>query len=182
MFKKDYSKSKIRNYFNKKLLKRHYLYKIVENRIYQIEYHHFYFVAYYDKPSIKNLIRCLKANHYIVWDCYNDFDIKNNHGSKCEVDTGTFRGFLNYKRRKEGERILEAKVRYWENDIINKKIVNEEKCPNPNGIKGICYQFDKFGDRAGCLGCELYTKEMFDKDDPLPGLTEKLKKIIGISK
>lgn len=64
-----------------------------------------------------------------------------------------------------------------------KEIINpSKKCPNPDGKEGICYQFDRFGDRAGCLGCELYTKEMFDKDDPLPGLTEKLKKIIGVSK
>lgn len=118
--RKDYSKNKIRNYLNGKLLKKHYLYKIIEDRIYQIEYHHFYFVAYYDKPSIKGLIRCLKNNHYMVWDCFNNFDIKNNIGSKCQVDCGTLDGFLNHKRRKEAERILEAKVRYWKNNIINK--------------------------------------------------------------
>ena len=118
---KDYSKSKIRNYLNRKLLKRHYIYKFVGDRIYQIEYHHFYYVAYYDKPSIKSLIRCLKNNHYIVWDCFEDFDIENNKGSRCEVDNGCLDGFLNFKRRKEAKRILNAKVRYWENNIIKKQ-------------------------------------------------------------
>ena len=86
-----------------------------------IEYHHFYYVAYYDKPSIKSLIRCLKNNHYIVWDCFEDFDIENNKGSRCEVDNGCLDGFLNFKRRKEAKRILNAKVRYWENNIIKKQ-------------------------------------------------------------
>lgn len=99
--RKNYSKSKIRNYLNRKLLKRHYLYKIVEDRIYQIEYYHFYYVAYYDKPTIKSLIRYLKYNHFIVWDCYEDFDIKNNNGSKCEIDNGFFEGFFNIKRKKK---------------------------------------------------------------------------------
>lgn len=49
----------------------------------------------------------------------------------------------------------------------------EDKCPNPNGEEGICYTFDKFGDRAGCLGCELYIQQQ----DPLPGLTAKLKEM-----
>lgn len=120
MLKKDYSKSEIRNYLNRKLLKRHYLYKIVGDRIYQIEYHHSYFIAYYEKPAIRELMRKLKLNHYIVWDCYEDFDIKNNKGSKCEIEGSMFRGFFNFKRKKEAKKILEAKVRYWENNIRNK--------------------------------------------------------------
>lgn len=92
-FKKDYSKSRIRNWLNKKLLKRHYLYKVVNGRIYQIEYHHFYFVAYYDKPTIKSLIRCLKNNHYIVWDCFTNYDFKINKGSRCQIEQNCFEGF-----------------------------------------------------------------------------------------
>lgn len=121
MKEKNYSKNKIRNYLNQKLLKRHYVYKIVGDEIYQIEYHHFYFVAYYDKPSIKGLIRCLKNNHYIVWDCFNDFDIENNKGSRCEIENGCFDGFLNFYRKKRATDILTSRVRYWENNIVNKK-------------------------------------------------------------
>lgn len=52
----------------------------------------------------------------------------------------------------------------------------EEKCPNPDGKPGICYSFDKYSDRAGCLGCPLYTTEMFEAEDPLPGLTKIIEK------
>jgi len=117
---KDYSKSKIRNYLNKKLLRRYYSYKTIEDRIYQIEYHHFYYVAYYDKPSIKSLIRCLKNNHYIVWECFKGFDIKNNSGSKCEIDHGCLEGFLNSKRKRQAKKLLDAKSSYWERNIIKK--------------------------------------------------------------
>ena len=110
---KNYTKSKIRNWLNRKLLKKHYLYKIIDGRIYQIEYHHFYYVAYYEKPTIKSLIRCLKNNHYIVWDCFTNFDIKNNNGTRCEIEQSCFRGFLNFKRKKNAQRILNAKVDYW---------------------------------------------------------------------
>lgn len=110
---KDYSKNKIRNWLNKKLLKRHYLYEIVDGRIYQIEYHHFYYVAYYDKPSITSLIRCLKNNHYIVWDCFTDFDIKNNNGTRCAMEQNCFEGFLNIARKKKAKKILNNKIRYW---------------------------------------------------------------------
>lgn len=53
-----------------------------------------------------------------------------------------------------------------------------KKCPNPNGIAGICYAFDRFGDRNGCAACkcELLTDEIYNSNgDPLPGLTNKLK-------
>lgn len=51
-------------------------------------------------------------------------------------------------------------------------------CPNPNGEYGICYSFDKFEGRAGCLSCplaETIPGGIFDQGDPLPGLTKQLK-------
>lgn len=51
------------------------------------------------------------------------------------------------------------------------------KCPNPNGELGICYAFDRFGDRCGCVGCELLEtlpNGMMNEGDPLPGLTHQL--------
>jgi len=59
-----------------------------------------------------------------------------------------------------------------------------EKCPNPNGEHGICYPFDRYGDRNGCaaIQCPLLTDELYkSNDDPLPGLTEMLKiKVVTI--
>ena len=51
-----------------------------------------------------------------------------------------------------------------------------KECINPNGEHGLCYQFDRFGDRSGCLGCSCYTQEMFNQEDPLPGLTKMINK------
>lgn len=53
------------------------------------------------------------------------------------------------------------------------------ECPNPNGEEGICYSFDRYGDRCGCVGCSLLDtlpNGMFNEGDLLPGLTEQLKK------
>jgi hypothetical protein len=53
----------------------------------------------------------------------------------------------------------------------------EEKCPNPNGELGICYSFDRFGDRCGCVGCPLLKtlpKGIMNEGDPLPGLTKQI--------
>lgn len=53
-----------------------------------------------------------------------------------------------------------------------------ETCPNPNGELGICYSFDRHGDRCGCVGCPLLDtlpNGMFNEGDPLPGLTNMLK-------
>ena len=55
--------------------------------------------------------------------------------------------------------------------------MDNEKCPNPFGVEGICYSFDRFGDRTGCLGCPLadtIPDGVFGMGDPLPGLTKKL--------
>lgn len=55
--------------------------------------------------------------------------------------------------------------------------MDNEKCPNPFGVEGICYSFDRFGDRTGCLGCPLADTipgGVFDMGDPLPGLTRQL--------
>lgn len=52
-------------------------------------------------------------------------------------------------------------------------------CPNPKGITGICYSFDRFGDRNGCAACNcpLLTDKIYNSNgDPLPGLTSKLEK------
>lgn len=52
-----------------------------------------------------------------------------------------------------------------------------EKCPNPNGELGICYSFDRFGGRCGCVGCpllETLPKGMFNEGDPLPGLSKQI--------
>lgn len=117
---KNYSKSKIRNWLNKKLLKRHYVYKIVEDRIYQIEYYHSYYVAYYEKPSIKSLIWKLKHNHYTVWEYLGNVDIKNNKCSKVQIASSMFDGFLNRRRKEAANKILNAKISYWERNIINK--------------------------------------------------------------
>ena len=54
---------------------------------------------------------------------------------------------------------------------------NLKVCPNPYGERGICYLFDKYGDRTGCLGCPLVETipgGVFDLGDPLPGLTRQL--------
>ena len=114
MEKRDYSKSKIRNWLNKKLLKKHYIYKKINNKIYQIEYHHFYYIAYYDKPTIRNFVRCLKNNHYIVWDCFENYDIENSKGTRCQVDSGCFKGFFNTTRKTKAKKILDNKSSYWE--------------------------------------------------------------------
>lgn len=55
----------------------------------------------------------------------------------------------------------------------------KEICPNPNGEEGICYSYDRFGDRTGCLGCPLadtIPNGVFGDGDPLPGLTRKIKR------
>lgn len=52
-----------------------------------------------------------------------------------------------------------------------------ETCPNPNGELGICYSFDKYGDRCGCIGCPLLDtlpNGLMNEGDPLPGLTKQL--------
>lgn len=54
---------------------------------------------------------------------------------------------------------------------------DKEICPNPNGELGICYKFDRFGDRCGCVGCKLLEtlpNGMMNEGDPLPGLTKQL--------
>ena len=63
--------------------------------------------------------------------------------------------------------------------------MNDEKCPNPLGVEGICYSFDRFGDRTGCLGCPLadtIPDGVFDMGDPLPGLSKQLKEQQLVSK
>lgn len=53
----------------------------------------------------------------------------------------------------------------------------KEVCPNPNGELGICYSFDRFGDRCGCVGCPLLDtlpNGMFNEGDPLPGLSKQI--------
>ena len=53
-----------------------------------------------------------------------------------------------------------------------------EKCPNPNGEEGICYAFDRYGDRCGCVNCELLEtlpNGIFNEGNPLPGLSKKSK-------
>lgn len=50
-------------------------------------------------------------------------------------------------------------------------------CPNPNEELGICYSFDRYGDRLGCIGCDLFTEEMQNGKDLLPGLTKILKEM-----
>lgn len=55
--------------------------------------------------------------------------------------------------------------------------MEKEKCPNPNGELGICYSFDRFGDRCGCVGCPLLNtlpNGIFNERDPLPGLTKQI--------
>ena len=52
-----------------------------------------------------------------------------------------------------------------------------KKCPNPLGEHGVCYAFDRYGDRNGCaaIKCELLTDETYSSNgDPLPGLTSKI--------
>ena len=56
--------------------------------------------------------------------------------------------------------------------------MKDKKCPNPNGEPGICYNFDRFGDRCGCVGCELLEtlpNGMMNESNPLPGLAKQLK-------
>lgn len=55
--------------------------------------------------------------------------------------------------------------------------MEREKCPNPNGEIGICYAFDRHGDRCGCVGCPLLDTlpgGLFNEGDPLEGLTKIL--------
>lgn len=55
--------------------------------------------------------------------------------------------------------------------------MSNKVCPNPNGEEGICYSFDRFGGREGCVGCKLLNtlpNGMFNEGDPLPGLTKQI--------
>lgn len=76
--------------------------------------------------------------------------------------------------------------RFFYEDILKIVGFNEdweklkEVCPNPDGESGKCYSFDRFGDRTGCLGCPLADTipgGIFDKGDPLPGLTKQLEEV-----
>lgn len=123
---KDYSKSKFRQWLNNRLTKIHRKYKIVDDRIYQIEYHHSYFIAYYEKPTLKGLIQCLKANHYQVWECLSGYDIKNNRGSRIEINSGMFPGFFNLKRRAVASKVLDMRSGYWERNVIARELEREK--------------------------------------------------------
>lgn len=62
-------------------------------------------------------------------------------------------------------------------DFIKSEL-DKEKCPNPNGELGICYAFDRYGDRNGCaaINCKKLTRELYNSNgDPLPGLAEVIK-------
>ena len=68
-----------------------------------------------------------------------------------------------------------------------KKLINscKAKCPNPEGKLGICYGFDRYGDRCGCMAinCNLLTDKLYGSNgDPLPGLTKQIKDLSNIKK
>lgn len=64
-------------------------------------------------------------------------------------------------------------------------MMEKEVCPNIKGEEGVCYSYDRFGGRAGCVGCPLADTlpgGVFGDEDPLPGLTKHIKKNTLISR
>lgn len=65
------------------------------------------------------------------------------------------------------------KIKSWGPDMWS------THCPNPNGEEGICYAYDRLGDRTGCINCpylDTLPNGLFNEGDPLPGLTAMLQK------
>lgn len=131
---------------------------------------------YRGKGYSKDLIyKCYKENNNLIDRLGYSFTAEAREGEP----NNTFYDHISTEMIAKPKKTMVIRTYYLDVDKV--RTWGPDKwatCPNPNGELGICYSFDRHGDRCGCVGCPLLDtlpNGMFNEGDPLPGLTNMLK-------
>lgn len=123
----------------------------------------------------KDLIyKCYQENNNLIDYLHYDFTAEAREGEP----NNTFYDKISTSMEPKPKKTMV--IRTYHLDVDKIKQWGPDKwgsCPNPNGEHGICYSYDRFGDRTGCITCPLVNtlpNGIFNEGDPLPGLSKML--------